>query len=131
MGNFETYTYSAGAWSGSARVEPWLSIALHDSSFASVEFAPSEAGRGLLYLGFQPRDYFADPTASADVDNAAEAIALARWAKVAVGNLVDPGRIVPLIAAEGVEEPVDVFVEETIERLLAVLGLPLPDDLVA
>jgi len=82
----------------------------------------------LAYLGFQPRDYFEDPRASADVDLEAQAVGLASWALTVAETEVDPNVIRSLLAKDSVEEPMDVFVEETVVRLLESLGVPLPDD---
>jgi len=42
---------------------------------------------------------------------------------------VPPSQIEPLLAADGVEEPEDDFVEETVMRLIQLLDLPAPADL--
>jgi hypothetical protein len=45
-----------------------------------------------------PRVYFEDSTASAPVDNDAEARGLAHWARLATGRAVDPGGVPVLLA---------------------------------
>ena len=129
MGRFEQYVYSNGKWSDTAEASPWLGIAIHDSDFATVGFELAPGRSGLFYLGFQPRDYFDSPDESADVDIQEQAATLAEWAHQALSVSVDPARIASIMAVEGVEEPIDVFVEETVIRLLRLLELPLPADL--
>ena len=130
MGRFEKYVFSNGAWSELAEGSPWLGISIHDSDFATVGFQLSPDRTGLFYLGYQPRDYFDNADESADVDPIAEATTLAQWANEVLSVTVDPAQIVPLMAEDQVEEPIDDFVEETVIRLLRLLQLPLPEDLV-
>ena len=129
MGSFEKYLYSDGAWTDSSAGRTWLSISVHDSDIATIEYSPAPQGLGLVYLGFQPRDYFEDPAASEDVDLEGESGALAAWAQTAVSSSATSEQIRPLLAENDVEEPDDDFVEDTVIRLLHILGVPLPADL--
>ncbi|MBW8764621.1 MAG: hypothetical protein JF592_18920 [Microbacterium sp.] len=92
MGRFQKNVYSNSAWSEAASGSDWLSIDIHDSDFATVEFCP-KSGQGLFYLRFEPRDYFEEPAASADVDVRAEARALADWLRIVESREVDPALI--------------------------------------
>jgi hypothetical protein len=125
MGLFLTQTFASGKWSdGDSAVAPFLTIDIHDSDIATISFEPSVEGGGLVYLGFQPRDYFEDDSASADVDLDQQAAALTAWAHAVTTAKVDAASIRPLLAEDRVEEPADVYVEETVARLLEMLGLP-------
>jgi len=130
VGSFQTYTFVGGRWSneGDSIDAPFLRVSIHDSDIAIVTYAPGPDLGGLAYLGVQPRDYFEDPRASADVDLEAQAVGLASWALTVAETEVDPNVIRSLLAKDSVEEPMDVFVEETVVRLLESLGVPLPDD---
>ncbi|OMQ15838.1 hypothetical protein A7K94_0206660 [Modestobacter sp. VKM Ac-2676] len=131
MGLFGTFTYSAGTWtSPDARREPWLAVDVHDSDVATVDYRPAGDAGGRCYLGFQPRVYFEDPTASAPVDNDVEAHGLARWARLATGREVDPGEVAALLAPDDEDDdPEDLFVEQTVRRLLELTGVPVPEEL--
>lgn len=132
MGLFLTQTFAAGKWSdGYAAITPFLTVDIHDSDIATISFEPGPEAGGLVYLGYQPRDYFEDDTASADVDLDRQAAALADWARDVTGAQVDSAAIRTLLAEDRVEEPVDVFVEDAVARLFELLGvpsLPLDDD---
>lgn len=131
MGFFGTFTFSNGGWSdGTSEVEPSLTIDIHDSDIATVDYRAPRVGSGRCYLGTQPREYFEDPTASDPVDLAEEARRLGEWAAEATGTSVDAAVILPLLAEEGVD-PADDFVEETVHRLCEILGLSMPETLSA
>lgn len=129
MGAFEKLVYGGGTWGGDPASTPSLTVEIHDSDIAVVEYLPAPPGAGRFYLGFQPRDYFEDPEASAPVDLDAEAAGFAEWAELLGADDVRPGEVRKLLAEEGVEEPADTFVEETVERLLRLVGLPVPPEL--
>ena len=131
MGLFGTFTYSAGDWTSvDSPTEPWLVIDVHDSDIATVDYRPAGDAAGRCYLGFQPRVYFEDPDASAPADNAAEARGLAHWARLATGRDVDPADVAALLAPDDEDaDPEDLFVEDTVRRLLELLGLPVPEEL--
>ena len=128
MGLFGSATYSGGYWSEGAPVsEPWLTIEIHDSDVADVQFRPSASGRGKLYLGFEPRHYFDDPEASDPVDGFVEAAALAEWARFTTLREVEPTAVLALMAADDPEAtPAADFVEDTAVVLFELIGLPLP-----
>ena len=139
MGMFATFTYAEQRWvvdeeeeaiDGSTQPEPFLSATVHDSDVCTVVYGPGPATGGLVYLGFQPRDYFDDPDESDDVDLDVQAEGLARWAAAVTGESVSADAIRPLLAEAVVEEPTDEFVEETLEELVTLLGLPVPGELV-
>ncbi len=129
MGSTETLTWGGGAWGGDPADEPSLTVEVHDSDLATVTYRPAPEGLGRFYLGFQPRDYYDDPAESAPVDLEAEAAAFAAWAEGIGADDVRPSEVRALLAEEGVEDPPDVFVEETVDRLLRLVGLPVPDGL--
>jgi hypothetical protein len=109
---------------------PHLTVAVHDSDVATVTYEPVSAGaRGICYLGFEPRHYFDDPAASDPVDVEVEAAALATWSEAHTGLDVDPGKLRDLLASPQGDEPEAAYVEESVALLLALLGLPLPDEL--
>lgn len=137
MGNFGRFVFSNGEWNhydGDDRWDqgiqtcPYLAIDVYDSDYASVEYKPAGTASGNFYLRIQPRDHFEDPTANEWVDVDEEAAGLAAWAHAALGRTISSATLLPFIAPEGVEEPEDVFVEETMERLLGRLGLAMPGD---
>lgn len=137
MGTFAQLQYEDGGWvervgidAELAREPAALRIDIHDSDLAALSW-PAEDGLGLLFLGYQPRHYFGDEHAGPQVDVAREAAGLAEWARAMTGAEVDPADVERLAAPDDPDhEPQDVFVEETVGRLLALLGLPLPDLLV-
>jgi hypothetical protein len=129
MGGFEGFVYGGGAWGGDPADTPSLRIEVHDSDIAKVEYAPAPPGLGRFYLGFQPRDFFDDPAESEPVDLAAESEAFAEWALLVGAVDVEAKHVRRLLAEEHVDEPEDTFVEETVERLVRLVGLPIPDGL--
>ena len=133
MGLFLNCTWSDGRWSVGSDTNlgpPRLTVAVHDSDVATVTHEPVRAGaRGICYLGFEPRHYFDDPGASDPVDVEVEAAALARWSKAHTGLDVEPGKLRDLLASPQGDEPEAAFVEESVARLLTLLGLPMPDEL--
>lgn len=130
MGTFATFVYSDGGWDDNAASEQFLSIDIHDSDIATIRFAPVESpARGLLYLGYEPRHYFEDDSASNPVDVATETDALIAWAVEVTGVLASSDEILPLLASPDGDEPEDIFVEETVAQLLKVIGLLPPPDL--
>lgn len=130
MGLFATFVYSDGQWGGQASASAWLSARIHDSDFVEIGFAPGPGGAdGLCYVGFEPRHYFEDPTASEPVDVEVQAAALAEWSHHVSGTHVEASTLVGLLASPEGEEAPDVFVEAALVRLLRTLGLPIPEDL--
>lgn len=130
MGYFGVHLHTDGAWRDDALPgAAFLRVEVHDSDLAIVSFWSSVAA-GLFYLGYQPRDYFDDPAASHAVDNDVEAAAFVTWARDVLGVGLDVGVVRPMLAeGETDDEPVDVFVEATLARLLQLLRLPLPSEL--
>jgi hypothetical protein len=129
LGYFGKFVYSNERWSQDAGGHVYLSIDIHDSDFATITYSPAVSGKGVCYLGMQPRDYFADTTASEPVDVAAEASGLAIWARQTLDQDVDIEALRPLLAQAGDIEPQDDFVEKTVHRFLDLLHLPVPEGL--
>jgi hypothetical protein len=133
MGFFGKFAYSNGRWAGEKPSgTPSLVVDIHDSDIATIDYRPTGGGTGRFYLGTEPRVYFEDETASAPVDTGAEARAFAGWVRQVTGRDVGPDTFEELMpTAEADAEPVDVFVEDTVQKLLALAGLPLPRELTA
>ncbi|KTR39681.1 hypothetical protein NS263_09735 [Curtobacterium oceanosedimentum] len=138
MGMSATFTFADQRWSvdeeeiadPGAHPEPFFSASVHDSDLVTVAYEPGPPAGGLVYLGFQPRDYFDDPDESDDVDLDVQADGLARWAAAVTGSSVAAAAIRPLLAEAVVEDPVDDFAEDTLQKLISLLGLPVPGELV-
>jgi hypothetical protein len=130
VGLFGKFAYSAGRWStdGPTAV-PFLLVDIHDSGVATIDYRRADASGGRFFLGYEPRFYFDDPGAAPPVDTGAEAAGFADWAREAAGADLDPAEVLPLMASpEGAPPPAEIaVVEETVERLLALAGLPAPD----
>ena len=124
-----TYVYGDGSWGGDAAAIPSLTIEVQDGDIATVDYRPAPDGLGRFYLGFQPRDFFDDPAESDPVDLAAEAEAFAEWSLLVGAVDVEAKHVRRLLAEAHVDEPEDTFVEETVERLVRLVGLPIPDGL--
>ncbi|HEY0186745.1 MAG TPA: hypothetical protein VGC67_04590 [Cellulomonas sp.] len=131
MGENVRFQFGSGAWGGDLAGTPSLRVEIQDSDIAVVDYRPAPTGAGRFYLGFQPRDYHDDPSASEPVDLDAEAAGFAAWAELVGADDVRPSEVRRLLADEGVDEPLDTFVEETVERLVRLVGLPVPDGLSA
>ena len=130
MGLFGKFAYSAGRWStdGPTAV-PFLLIDVHDSGIATVDYRAADASGGRFFLGYEPRFYFDDPGVGSPVDTAAESEGFVTWAREATGKDVDPAEVRQLLASpEGAPPPAEVeVVEQTVDRLLALAGLPALD----
>ena len=61
------------------------------------------------------------------VDTAAEAEGFLRWVREATGRDVDLTEVRRLMASPEGAPPADEHVEETVEKLAALAGLPLPE----
>jgi len=129
MGFFGTFVYSSGTWGEAATSDEYLGIDVHDSSIATIDYRPTGAGHGRFYMGYEPRHYFEDPTANQPVDLAIEMRGFTSWTDRVAGVQLTDEQLAPLFADPGGGEPEDVFVEDTVVRLLRLLGLPLPADL--
>jgi len=155
VGFFGTYLYDGRRWASHELerlpevAEPWLVLDIHDSDVATVVYRPAGPGSGVAYLGYTPRTYFEDDEASAPTDVARESAGLAAWWAHLRGEAseaerrakerelarhlaedVDPAEI-DLDDDEDDDDldDADVFVEDKAARFLAVLDLPLPEDL--
>ena len=130
MGLFGKFAYSAGRWStdGPTAV-PFLLVDVHDSGIATVDYRAADASGGRFFLGSEPRFYFDDPGEGSPVDTDAESEGFATWARQATGKDVDPAEVRQLLASpEGAPPPAEVeVVEHTVDRLLALAGLPALD----
>jgi hypothetical protein len=148
VGFFGLYVFDGTAWHsfdpGSGEtpdiVAPWLSVNIHDSDFAEVRYEPPGPGSGTAYLGFTPRAYFQDDSASAPTDVSREAEGLAVWLVRQQGR-TDEAALQELVASfladdspedlddAGLEDDADIFVEVKVSKFLTAVGVPAPDDL--
>jgi hypothetical protein len=106
---------------------PFLLLDVHDSDIATIDYRAADATGGRFFLGYEPRVYFEEPDAAAPVDPQAEAEGFARWVREAEGRDVDPADVVQLMASPDGAPPPHDSVEEAVELLLGLAGLPLPD----
>jgi hypothetical protein len=127
MGYFGKHAYSDGRWTvGGPTAVPFLLVDVHDSDVATVDYRAADATGGRFFLGYEPRIYFEEPDAAAPVDTRAEAEGFSRWVRDAVGTEVDPDDVRRLMASPDGAPPRDDVVEETVERLCELAGLPAP-----
>jgi hypothetical protein len=125
---FGTFAYSDGRWSkGRPTAVPFLLLDVHDSHVATVDYRSPDASGGRFHLGYEPRFYFDEADAGSPVDTQAEAEGFTRWVRDAEGRDVDPAEVRPLLASPTGTPPEHETVEEAVERLLALAGLPVPD----
>ena len=118
--------WSGGSWHGERTAEPSIELRVFDGDIGILVLRPPPADtRGLLYVGADPNEYFSDGSLPA-VDPVAEARGFAAWAREHLGKHVSAAQVEPLLARRG-GEAADVFAEETVERLLALVGLAPPD----
>jgi len=133
MGNFERFALIDGRWVTVGYDGPVIAslvIDIHDSDIATVWFESATGLQGQFYLGYEPGIYFDHPTQSAPVDRPAQAVAFASWARAELGVEVESAAIETLLASNDPDdEPEAVFVEESLEELIGLLQLPLPDAL--
>jgi hypothetical protein len=128
VGFFGKFAYSAGRWStGGPTAVPFLLIDIHDSDIATVDYRATDATGGRFFLGYEPRLYFEEPDAALPVDTRAEAEGFAGWVRHAQGTDVDPAEVQQLMASPDGAPPGHDTVEESVERLLILAGLPLPE----
>jgi hypothetical protein len=127
VGLFATLAYSDGRWTrGRPTAVPFLLVDVHDSDIATVDYRFVDATGGRFFLGYEPRVYFEQPDAAPPVDAPVEAAGFARWVREAVDRDVDPDDVQRLMAASG-SAPPDEVVELTVDRLVALAGLPALD----
>jgi hypothetical protein len=103
---------------------PFLLVDVHDSDIATVDYRFADATGGRFVLGYEPRVYFEQPDAAPPVDAPAEAAGFARWVHDVADRDVDPDDVRRLLAAPDGAAPDDEVVEETVDRLVALAGLP-------
>ena len=128
MGYFGKLAFSDGRWApGGPTAVPFLLLDVHDSDIATLDYRSADASGGRFFLGYEPRVYFDEPEAAAPVDVATEAEGFVHWVRETTGAEVDPADVAALMAAPDGAPPRDEVVEETVERLLALAQLPLPD----
>jgi hypothetical protein len=128
MGLFGTFAYSEGRWTRDRPTAvPFLLVDVHDSRFATVDYRCADASGGRFHLGYEPRFYFDEPGAGVPVDTQAEAHGFAAWVREAAGREIDPADVRPLLASPEGAPPTDDTVEPTVETLLALAGIPVPD----
>lgn len=125
MGSFAEFVFAEGRWSKESSATPRLGVMVHDSDIAAIEYTPTpDAATGVCFLGYEPRHYFGNEGENRPVDTDAEAQGLAVWARLVTGTEPEPDDIRSLLASPEGAEPEDVFVEDTLGRLFATLGLP-------
>jgi hypothetical protein len=128
VGFFGKFAYSDGRWStGGPTAVPFLLVDIHDSGIATVDYRAADASGGRFFLGYEPRFYFDEPDSAPSVDVRAESEGFARWVRDAEGRDVDPADVRQLMASPDGAPPTDDTVEETLERLLDLAGLPAPE----
>jgi hypothetical protein len=129
VGLFRKFAYSAGRWSteGPTAV-PFLLLDVHDGDVVTVDYRSADASGGRFFLGYEPRFYFDERDSAVPVDTAVEAEGFTAWAREVGGREADPADVQRLMASpDGAPPPADIPVEETVERLLGLVGLPAPD----
>ena len=125
MGLFATLAYSDGRWSsGRPTAVPFLLLDVHDSDIATVDYRFADATGGRFFLGYEPRVYFEQPDAAPPVDGPTEAAGFARWVREAADRDVDADDVQRLMAAPDGARPEHEVVEQTVDRLVALAGLP-------
>ena len=154
MGFFGGYIFDGSNWRDfdpqagqiPAVTATWLSVYIYDSDIAEVRYEPAGPGSGIAFLGFTPRAYYEDESASEPADVAREAAGLAYW----VAGQQDRGDeaelrqvIAPFIADDTPEslddldaddddaelDEADIFVEAKVSRFLKAVGLSVPPGL--
>jgi hypothetical protein len=128
VGYFGTFIYRDGQWQQRSGTGPELVVDVHDSDIATIDYRPAPAGLGRFYLGHQPRDYFDDLEASKPVDVPAEVEAFRAWAIETLGRAPRAEDVRPLLAEHAGQQPADEAVEDTVVRLLGLLGVPVPEE---
>lgn len=126
MGRFEKFALVEGSWTDEVSGDRWLLIEIHDSDIATITFSPAPESRRTFYLGTEPRAYFDDPSASADVDLDGVRSAFEQWVFETLGLQIDSPALRAEMAAVEDEDPRDVFVEDAVVRLLLLMDLDLP-----
>src|SRR5215469_12476804 len=115
MGFFGGYIFDGRGWlefepsSGSAPEvgSPWLKVVIFDSDIADISYHPAGPGTGVAYLGFTPRVYFEDESASAPTDVEREAAGLAAWVAAYQGGGDEAALqdlITPFLASDDLED---------------------------
>lgn len=143
MGFFGAYLYANGRWSDvdldgavPTPADPWMFVVVHDSDIGTIRYAPAGVGSGEAFVGFTPRSYFEDESASRPTDTVRESRGLAAWVQGVLGSDLDAPEIESFLANDDDDldesdelHAADVFAEIKLARLLAYLGLPLPAEL--
>jgi hypothetical protein len=133
VGFFGEFLYTDGEWGPwdeGRVVGPYLGIRIDDSDIATIVSGGLNADvKGLCFLGCEPRQMYDDATANAPVDRTTEARHLTAWTAQVTGKRVRPWKVRRFMASPRGRMSRDVFVEETVIRLLRLLGLPTPADL--
>ena len=156
MGFFGGYVFDGSTWRGFDPdsdqwpdiAAPWLSVYVHDSDIATLQYKPGGPGSGIAYLGRTPRVYFGDESASAPADVLREAEGLAFWLARQQGRS-DEAELRDLIASflagdfpeqqihghatagtdAGDLDDAYILVEIKVSRFLTAVRLPVPSEL--
>ena len=156
MGFFGGYVFDGSTWRGFDPdsdqwpdiAAPWLSVYVHDSDIATLQYKPAGPGSGIAYLGRTPRVYFGDESASAPADVLREAEGLAFWLARQQGRS-DEAELRDLIASflagdfpeqqihghatagtdAGDLDDAYILVEIKVSRFLTAVRLPVPSEL--
>lgn len=132
MGSFEDFSWDGSAWAVRAPAPAdWLTINIHDSDIGHVRFRTGDGQWQSAFVGILPEVYFDDPSLAQEHDFPGTAAALAARVTAGGGGPVDVAALEGILSAAADDEPVDDFVEETVDEVVRLLGLPaLPwDDL--
>jgi hypothetical protein len=125
VGTFGTFAYSDGRWStGRPTAVPFLMVDVHDGDITTVDYRFDDATGGRFFLGYEPRVYCEQPDAAPPVDTGSEAAEFTRWVRDATGRDVEAADVRRLMAAPDGSPPSDDAVEETVDRLIELTGLP-------
>jgi hypothetical protein len=125
VGLFGKFAYSDGRWGRDRPTAvPFLLVDVHDSDIATVDYRSADASGGRFFLGYEPRVYFEQPDAAPPVDTAAEAAGFARWVRDATGRDIEAADVRRLMAAPDGTPPADDVVEEAVDQLVELAGLP-------
>ena len=129
MGLFATLAYSDGRWTrGRPTAVPFLLVDVHDGDVATVDYRFADASGGRFYLGWEPRIYFDEPDAATAGRRRRGGRRLRPLGARRRRGRRRPGRRPAADGRPGRRPPPpDVPVVTTVDRLVALAGLPPVD----